>query len=137
MKKEARICIYLSCDANVKIYTDRVVYSYDLVFSDCRLQVVLRALKQTEQSVDRVRQDIERRLIEIQNITDKVSLFSLCSALIRLFYYMKVASCLVMRARSPDRESCLGGILREHLSFSSNFLKPELPFLRCTGKGNS
>ena len=37
-----------------------------------RLQVVLRALKQTEQSVEKVRADIERQLIEIQNITDKV-----------------------------------------------------------------
>ena len=38
----------------------------------CRLQVVLRALKQTEQSVEKVRADIERQLIEIQNITEKV-----------------------------------------------------------------
>ena len=37
-----------------------------------RLQVVLRALKQTEQSVEKVRADIERQLTEIQNITEKV-----------------------------------------------------------------
>ena len=34
--------------------------------------MVLRALKQTEQSVEKVRADIERQLIEIQNITEKV-----------------------------------------------------------------